>query len=162
LENNSGEIMKKFWQSALLATVAVVASNTNVWAVGSQPAQKTERSSVDRLVQQQPLCLNIAFSNGQIIHRGRLVLGQNGQGMMRVSFRNARSGQDELIDEVMVMRNTPRGLVVLGYNPVFAGTNRRHPTYSADNFIIQRQNGQYVFFSVDDAGNQSHTDVSTC
>jgi hypothetical protein len=155
--------MKKFWQSILLAAVTVTVSNTNAWAVGSQTRSATKQSTVNQIAQRDSVCLNITFSNSSSVHYGRLVLGSNGRGLMRVSFYDARSGRQEAIDQVMVLQNSRVGLVLVGYNPVIAGTNRRHPTYAADNFIIRKQpNGDYLFFLLDDAGAQSPTEVSGC
>jgi hypothetical protein len=154
--------MKKMWQSALLATVAVMVSNTNVWALGGRSAQKIESSTSNMVAQRQPLCLNIAFSNGPVIHRGRVVLDRSGRGVMRVGFRD-RNGRETVIEQAMVLRESQRGWLLIGSNPVYAGTRRRAPNYSADNFIIERQpNGDYVVASLDDGGNTSPAEVSTC
>jgi hypothetical protein len=154
--------MRKMWQSALLATVAVMVGNTNVWAVGGQSAEKMESSTSHKVAQRQPLCLNMAFSNGPIIHRGRVVLDRNGRGVMRVGFLG-RSGRQEVIEQAMVLRKSERGVLLIGSNPVYAGTRRRAVGYAADNFIIERQpNGEYVVVTLDDQGNTSPVEVSAC
>jgi hypothetical protein len=154
--------MRKMLQSALLATVAIISSNTGVWAVGSQSAQKVESSAIQQLAQQQPLCLNMAFTNGPVVHRGRLIMGRNGRGTMRVVLSDPRGG-GYAIDQAMVMRSTQRGVLLVGANPVFAGTNRRAPNYVADNFLIESQrDGDYVVVMFDDRGNTSPVEVSAC
>ncbi|HEY9875965.1 MAG TPA: hypothetical protein V6D12_21215 [Candidatus Obscuribacterales bacterium] len=51
-------------------------------------------------------------------------------------------------------------LVLLGYNPVYRGTNTRHPTYSADNFLFQvSPDGSLGVATCDDAGQCSSVDI---
>jgi hypothetical protein len=70
---------------------------------------------------------------------------------------------EEVIEQAMVLRKTDRGVLLIGSNPVYAGTRRRAVNYAADNFIIERQpDGEYVVVTLDDQGNTSPVEVSAC
>lgn len=85
---------------------------------------------------------------------------QGRSGIMRTQFFNPNTGQTEMVDQTMRLRSSSQGLVLLGYNPVYAGTNTPNPIYSPDNFLFQIQpDGTTVVFTCDDAGRCSPVEI---
>jgi hypothetical protein len=72
-------------------------------------------------------------------------------GDLRVSYFDPQTRKKATIDEGMKLMSSSRGLVLLGYNPVYAGTSISHPSYAADNFMFAVQpDGSLVAFTCDD------------
>ncbi|MBW4479976.1 MAG: hypothetical protein KME54_24835 [Tolypothrix brevis GSE-NOS-MK-07-07A] len=69
-----------------------------------------------------------------IVYESVLVM-KGFSGSMRTRYYHPSLGK-QAVDQTMYLKNSPDGLVLLGYSPVYAGTNRKHPTYSADNFLF--------------------------
>jgi serine/threonine protein kinase len=90
---------------------------------------------------------------GGSTHKGTLLM-QGNQGQLTV----AGSGSDR-IQETMRLWSSPRGLVLLGYNPIDLSTKAASSGYSSDNFLFEPQsNGTYKVTLCDDSRNC--TDVS--
>lgn len=87
------------------------------------------------------------------------VLVMNGySGVMRTRYFS--SNKKQVVDQKIRLKSSPRGLVFLGYNPVYAGTSTRHPTYAADNFLFAiEDDGSFTAFTCDDRRQCSPVDV---
>jgi hypothetical protein len=71
-------------------------------------------------------------------------------GSIRTWYFDARRGRTVAVDQKLRLKSSANGLIFLGSNPVYAGTNVRHPTYSPDNFLYQvRPDGTLVVFTCD-------------
>ncbi|CCQ58360.1 hypothetical protein CWATWH0402_1691 [Crocosphaera watsonii WH 0402] len=82
---------------------------------------------------------------------------------MLTTYFNPNINRTDYVEQTMRLENSSRGILILGYNPVYPNTNRRHPTYFADNFLLQRRpSGQVVIGTCDDAGRCSPVDVEDC
>jgi hypothetical protein len=57
-------------------------------------------------------------------------------GVMRTRFFNANTRKVEVVRQNMRLKPTPRGLMLIGSNPVYDGTSKRHPTYIEDSFML--------------------------
>lgn len=101
----------------------------------------------------------LRYSVDGIIYQSVLVMDGH-SGIMRTQFFSLNTGETEIVDQTMKLRSSAQGLVLLGYNPVYAGTNTPHPTYSPDNFLFQMQpDGTTVVFTCDDAGRCSPVEI---
>ncbi len=158
--------MNKPIQILTLAVTIAIGCSSHVWAVGNmvEPQQQSQRIAELDLGQRQNVCADLTFRNNDgIIHRGRLLLNRSGNGVMQVRFVNPRSNRAEVIDQVMTVRDSPDGPLIVGSYPVYAGTRSRHPTYHPDNFLLNVQpNGEYQFFMFDGQGTKSPVDVRDC
>lgn len=76
----------------------------------------------------------LRYSVDGIVYESVLVM-KGFSGSMRTRYNDPRLGK-QAVDQTMYLKNSPDGLVLLGYNPVYAGTNTEHPTYVADNFLF--------------------------
>lgn len=92
----------------------------------------------------------VFFTVGTTQHRAALYMDwTNGSGLMRVRYYS--NGVTQMIEQTMAVEKTNSGIRIAGYNPVYAGTTRRHPSYIADNFYIFRdENGRVSIINVDD------------
>ncbi|AFY70098.1 hypothetical protein Pse7367_1822 [Thalassoporum mexicanum PCC 7367] len=130
--------------------------------VDSRPS--SSESPQNLIAQTNPVygCWDLEFSSFGVIYNSRLVM--NGQsGIMRTIYFDVDDQRTQRVDQTMRLRNSSKGLLILGYNPVYAGTNRRYPGYSADNFLFQvRPNGKYLFGTCDDSGVCSPVEVASC
>lgn len=108
-------------------------------------------------------CLRLTFSNGAIVHAGKLWLNDNGMGRMTVKFFSTDLGRQESVDLTMRSENTPQGILLVGSNPIYSGTRRRHPNYSPDNFLLRiDENGRRTFSTFDLNRNTSAVEVNPC
>jgi len=82
------------------------------------------------------------------------LLHMEGQiGKMRVQYFDEYINRTQTVDQTMKLASCTWGLVMLGFNPVFADTNQEHPTYAADNLIFRREtNGDVTIMNYDDQG----------
>ncbi len=101
----------------------------------------------------------LTYSVDGLLYESRLYM--NGySGIMRTRYFDPRINQTQVVDQTMRLRSSSQGLVLLGYNPVYAGTNIPHPTYSADNFLFQiRPNGSLVVVTCDRDRRCSNVDM---
>jgi hypothetical protein len=101
----------------------------------------------------------LQFSVGGILHESILIM-EGDSGAMRTRYYNSATGRAESVDQAMKLQSSSQGLVLLGFNPVYAGTTTRHRTYSPDNFLFQiRPNGALVSFTCDRGGRCSPVDM---
>jgi hypothetical protein len=80
-------------------------------------------------------------------------------GAMRTRYFHPLRRRTVAIDQTMQLKSSSKGLVLLGYNPVVAGTRNR-AEYNADNFLFQiSPNGSLLVFTCDDALQCSAVDI---
>jgi hypothetical protein len=60
-------------------------------------------------------------------------------GTMQIRYFDYRLGETQVVDQTMYLKALPEGTILLGYNPVYAGTDIKHPTYTADDFWFSVQ-----------------------
>lgn len=101
----------------------------------------------------------LTFSVNGIVYSGYLIM-KGYYGVLRVSYFDPNRRKKATIDESMRLMSSSQGLVLLGYNPVYAGTSISHPTYVADNFLFSiKPDGSLVAFTCDDKLDCSSVDV---
>jgi hypothetical protein len=101
----------------------------------------------------------LTFSAGGIVHEGILVM-QGYYGVLRVWYFDPNLKKKASIDEYMELKSSSKGLVLLGYNPVYAETFVSHPTYIADNFLFSIQpDGSLVALTCDARERCSSVDI---
>ncbi|WP_293117545.1 hypothetical protein [Okeania sp. SIO1I7] len=126
--------------------------------------KSSSNNSPKYLAQSNPLygCLRLTYSVLGTVYES--ILEMNGyEGIMITQYFNPNIRGTDYVQQTMRMRSSPRGIVILGYNPVYPGTSRKHPTYIPDNFFFQvRPNGDYIFAVMDDAGQLSPVEVNQC
>ncbi|MBH8571808.1 hypothetical protein I8752_01940 [Nostocaceae cyanobacterium CENA369] len=106
------------------------ASSTDI----SQSSQVTI-AQLSELVTPITATWELTYSAAGIVHKS--ILRMNGySGTMRTRFFNIKSFQTEAVDQTMYLKPHPEGLLIVGYNPVYAGTRTPHPIYSPDNFFF--------------------------
>ncbi|MEH1889618.1 MAG: hypothetical protein V7K92_09200 [Nostoc sp.] len=100
----------------------------------------------------------LTHSVGGIVHKS--ILKMDGySGTMKTRFRNS-SGETEAVDQTMYLRPFPEGLLIVGYNPVYAGTSIKHPTYLPDNFLFSIPPDEPpIFINIDDGNQRSPVSV---
>ena len=159
--------MRKIWQSFVVAAIVTISGQINNRAVAVtsvhqiQPAMAT----AGRLAQtRKSICAKMAFrNNAGILHQGKLMLNKSGNGSMQVEYFNASNNRPEVIIQAMTVQDSPYGILIVGNNPVYAGTRVRHPTYHPDNFLLNvQENGDYLFFAFDGQGTKSPVEVTDC
>jgi hypothetical protein len=157
--------MQKFWQYPTTALLTLLSGNLPVWSltVPNHQAPTVKPIDTSKVALHKTTCVRLTFSNGEIVHAGQLWLNSNGMGRMTVKFYSPTAGRPESIDLTMRTENTPQGILLVGSNPVYSGTRRRHPTYSPDNFLLRTdENGNRSFFTFDLQRNTSAVDVNPC
>lgn len=107
-------------------------------------------------------CQRLVYSPFGVVYDSELRM--NGyDGMMVTRFFNQNTNRPEAVQQMMRVVSSSQGLVISGSNPVYFGTNIRHPTYSPDNFLFQIQpNGTYHAIARDNLGRTSLVAVSDC
>ena len=101
----------------------------------------------------------LTFSVNGTVYKGYLIM-KGYYGTLRVSFFDPQTRKKATIDEGMKLMSSSQGLVLLGYNPVYAGTSISHPTYAADNFVFAVQpDGSLVAGTCDDQERCSSVDM---
>lgn len=101
----------------------------------------------------------LKFSVNGIVHES--VVAMNGySGAMRTKYFNPNLRRTQVVDQTIRLKSSSQGLILVGYNPVYAGTTRRHPTYNADNFLISVQpDGSRTIYTCDTARQCSAVDM---
>jgi hypothetical protein len=116
------------------------------------------------LAQSNPLygCWSLTFSIFGVVYES--LLQMNGySGVMITAFFNSNTNRTEYVQQTMKLQDSAHGLMIFGSNPVYAGTNIRHPIYSPDNFLFQvRPNGEYRFVTCDNEGRCSPVEMGAC
>ena len=80
----------------------------------------------------------LRYSVDGIVYQSVLVM--NGySGAMRIRYFDPNVNRSQVVDQGISLKSSAEGLILVGYNPVYAGTSRRHPTYVADNFLFAIQ-----------------------
>ncbi|HEY9692982.1 MAG TPA: hypothetical protein V6D15_12290 [Oculatellaceae cyanobacterium] len=101
------------------------------------------------------------YSVGGILYESWLYMSGY-SGKMRTLYFDPNVKKTQLIDQSMSLRSSSQGLILVGYNPVYAGTNTQYPTYSADNFLFQiSSDGSLLAVTCDDAGQCSGVDIES-
>ncbi|MBD2626578.1 hypothetical protein [Trichormus variabilis] len=101
----------------------------------------------------------LTFSVNGTVYKGYLIM-KGYYGVLRVSYFDPNVRKKVTIDEGMRLMSSSQGLVLVGYNPVYAGTSISHPTYSADNFLFSIQpNGSLVAVTCDNQQRCSSVEV---
>jgi hypothetical protein len=91
----------------------------------------------------------LEYSVNGIVYESILTM-RGRYGSMRTRYYDQRVRRTIAVDQRMTLKSSANGLILLGSNPVYAGTSIRHPTYSADNFLYQvRPDGTTVAFTCD-------------
>jgi hypothetical protein len=166
--------MRKIWHSVVVAAIVAVCGQGDMRVLAEltrdalpttpikTPVKTQQRSTTSQ--SRKSICANMAFrNNAGILHQGKLMLNNSGNGAMQVNFFNANTNRSEAIVQAMTVRDSEYGILIVGSNPVYAGTRNRHPTYHPDNFLIKvQENGEYLFFAFDGQGTQSAVDISDC
>ncbi|WYL99692.1 MAG: hypothetical protein HEQ19_09285 [Gloeotrichia echinulata CP02] len=100
----------------------------------------------------------LQYSVNGIIHES--ILRMRGySGIMRTRYFNPQRRKTVVVDQTMELKSSSSGLILLGSNPVYAGTTIP-AEYSADNFLFQiRPDGTLVVFTCDDAKQCSPVDL---
>jgi hypothetical protein len=101
----------------------------------------------------------LTYSVNGTVYKGYLIM-RGYYGDLRVSYFDPEIRKKATIDQKMKLMSSSQGLVLLGYNPVYAGTSISHPTYAADNFVFAVQpDGSLVAFTCDEEKRCSSVDM---
>ncbi len=107
-------------------------------------------------------CWKLIHSVGGIVHESILVL-RGDRGKMLTTYFNPNTRRTEQVEQTMKVTNSSRGILIIGSNPVYYNTNRRHTGYNADNFLLQvTPSGETRIATCDRAGRCSDVDVEGC
>jgi len=89
----------------------------------------------------------IGWTTASIRHEG--ILNMNGRvGKMRIQFFDQAANSTSAVDQIMVLASCTKGLVLLGFNPVVAGTNEKAANYITDNLIFRREtSGEFTLLN---------------
>jgi hypothetical protein len=157
--------VQKFWQHVTTTSIIFLSGSMAAWSLDApiSPAPTVRSIDSKKIALQQTTCVRVTFSNGEIVHAGQLWLNSNGMGRLRVRFYSPDLGRSESVDQTIRTTNSPQGILLVGSHPVYAGTNRRHPSYSPDNFLLRvDENGRRSIFTFDLQRNTSAVDVDPC
>ncbi|MDZ7968375.1 MAG: hypothetical protein RM368_26065 [Nostoc sp. DedSLP03] len=101
----------------------------------------------------------LRYSIDGIVYQSVLVM-EGYSGVMRTRYFDPSINQKQGVDQNISLKSSPQGLVLLGYNPVYAGTSRRHPTYAADNFLFSVEpDGSLTAYTCDERSQCSAVDI---
>jgi len=101
---------------------------------------------------------NLKYSVDGIVYKSVLVM-KGYSGRMRTRYFDSRINKKQFVDQEIILKSSPHGLVLLGYRPVYAGTSIKHPTYAADNFLFAVEDDGIVAYTCDDRQQCSPVDV---
>jgi hypothetical protein len=165
------QLNRLHWQQTLLARFSChillvlgifLAHNTITLAHSSQ-VKLSNPSFSKYLAQTNPLygCWRLTYSSFGVVHES--LLQMNGyDGVMVTGFYDSSVRDTVFVRQYMKMKGSARGLLILGYNPVYVGSNRR-ANYSPDNFLFQvNPNGDFLAGTCDDEGKCSPVEVGAC
>ncbi|MCC5668062.1 hypothetical protein LC653_30360 [Nostoc sp. CHAB 5784] len=92
----------------------------------------------------------LKYSVDGVVYQSVLVM-KGYSGVMRTRYFDFRINKKQVVNQEISLKSSPQGLVLLGYNPVYPGTSRRHPTYAADNFLFSVEpDGSLTAYTCDD------------
>ncbi|MDZ8140332.1 MAG: hypothetical protein RM049_34425 [Nostoc sp. DedQUE04] len=101
----------------------------------------------------------LRYSIDGIVYQSVLVM-EGYSGVMRTRYFDPSINQKQGVDQNISLKSSPQGLVLLGYNPVYAGTSRRHPSYAADNFLFSVEpDGSLTAYTCDERRQCSAVDI---
>ncbi|MEH2074273.1 MAG: hypothetical protein V7K57_07750 [Nostoc sp.] len=104
---------------------------------------------------------SLRYSVDGVVYQSVLVM-KGYSGMMRTRYFDSTINKRQVVDQEITLKSSPQGLVLLGYNPVYPGTSRRHPTYAADNFLFSVEpDGSVIAYTCDDRRQCSAVDVES-
>ena len=107
-------------------------------------------------------CWKLIYSVDGIVYESVLIL-KGDRGKMLTTYFNPNIGRTDYVEQTMKVTNSPRGILILGSNPVYPNSNRRHPSYNPDSFLLQiRTSGEVVIATCDTASQCSFVDVEDC
>jgi hypothetical protein len=91
----------------------------------------------------------LTHSFAGFVHESTVVM--NGlSGVMRTKFFNPATNKMETVKQNIILKSVPRGLMLIGSNPVYDGTSKPHPTYVEDNFMLSVQpDGPFIVLTCD-------------
>jgi hypothetical protein len=91
----------------------------------------------------------LTHSFNGFVHESTVVMN-GGSGVMRTKYFNPLTKKTEIVKQNMVLKSMSRGLMLIGSNPVYDGTSKRHPTYIEDNFVLSVQpDGSFIILTCD-------------
>ena len=77
----------------------------------------------------------LTYSVDAIVHESTLVMSGY-SGVMRTRYYNSKNGKTEVIRQNMTLKSVPKGLFLIGSNPVYDRTSKKAEDYSPDNFLF--------------------------
>jgi hypothetical protein len=158
------------------ASIAILVAGIGLFGIKSADARNTLAqtssypiaSSAAKLIAQfvdanSPLygSWSLRYSVDGVVYQSVLVM-QGYSGVMRTRYFDSSINRRQVVDQEISLKSSPQGLVLLGYNPVYPGTSRRHPTYAADNFLFSVEpDGSVIAYTCDDLQRCSAVDVES-
>ena len=141
-----------------IARADVVRAKTGNRTQTSFNRGKTELAQINPIIG----CQRLTYSPFGVIYDSEIRM--NGYtGIMVTRFFNQNTNRSEIVQQTVQLASAPQGWVIAGSNPVYWGTNIRHPTYSPDNFLFQIQpNGTYTAIAYDRLGRTAPVNISNC
>lgn len=161
------KIFKGFGSLTIVATsviASIAVSQIPLQSTVALTSSKKFNRSSQLIAQNNTLygCWKLTYSVGGVVYES--LLRMNGyNGLMVTQYFNTGTRRTEFVQQSMELKDYSKGLLILGYNPVYPGTTRRHPTYSPDNFLFQiTPRGGYGAATCDLAGRCSPVEVAQC
>lgn len=117
------------------------------------PSESLLSSSSFKIAQSSPVQgqWKLRYSVTGVVYESILRM-EGYSGVMLTRFFDVNTKSTAIVQQTMRLRSSPKGLVILGYNPVYPGTKTSYPRYSPDNFLFQiRPDGSLLFATCDDA-----------
>jgi hypothetical protein len=103
----------------------------------------------------------LKYSVDGVVYQSVLVM-KGYYGLMRTRYFDSSINKKQVVDQEISLKSSAQGLVLLGSNPVYPGTSRRHPTYAADNFLFSVEpDGSLTAYTCDDLRQCSAVDVES-
>jgi hypothetical protein len=100
----------------------------------------------------------LTYSVDAIVYESTLVMSGY-SGVMRTRYYSPNTQRTEVIRQNMTLKSVPRGLFLIGSNPVHDRTSRKATDYSADNFLFSITPDGPVFLTCDRMERCSHVDL---
>ncbi|MDJ0516116.1 MAG: hypothetical protein QNJ74_07580 [Trichodesmium sp. MO_231.B1] len=103
---------------------------------------------------------SLKWKRGGFIYEATLEM-QGNSGEMIVMASDLNDGGLRFVSQTMQLYNSPRGLFLLGSNPVDPKTQNPSQNYAADNFLIRVENNKLTITNCDNAGNNSPVSIQS-